>query len=376
MGFILLRYGEVALKGNNRFLFLRQLRHNVRAALKANGITGEVISRGQRIYVYTDEVERALGPLTRVFGLVSVSPASEVAREQSIINEACVREALKAGVNPQVSYRVRARRSDKSYPLTSPEISHSAGQAVYAATSGIVNLSDNAQVTIGVEITQDSAIIYGQTLPAGGGLPVGSQGRVVALLSGGIDSPVAIWMMLKRGVGVIPLHMYTSDEEKAKVEDNIQQLQQWCYGWQLRPTYLNYQEIIEPVLNQLQSIKEGRWACILCKRMMLQKASEVARELGAEALVLGDSLGQVASQTLANMAVLSEGIDLPILRPLIGLDKTEIMAIARRIGTMDISIRPAPACRFVPGHPVTQGTSEHLHRILAQLEALNQSSCT
>ncbi|MCE5259993.1 MAG: tRNA 4-thiouridine(8) synthase ThiI [Chloroflexi bacterium] len=373
MGFILLRYGEVALKGSNRFLFIRQLRHNVRATLKANQIAGEVVSRGQRIYVYTNEVDRALEPLTRVFGLVSLSPANEVAREQSAINAACVQAALKAGVCPQVSYRVRARRSDKGYPLTSPEISKSAGEAIHAATGGIVDLNDSAQVTIGVEITMDSAIIFGRSLPAAGGMPVGVEGRAIALLSGGIDSPVAIWMMLKRGCSVIPLHFYSSEQELAKVLDNIQQLQRYCYGWQLRPTILDHTEIIAPLLEQLQAIRETRWNCIFCKRTMLSKASELAHELGAQAIVLGDSLGQVASQTLTNMAVISEGLDMPILRPLIGMDKTEIMAIARKIGTLDISIRSSSVCRFLPNHPVTQGSLEHLHRITAQLVSADQS---
>ncbi|MHB9033246.1 MAG: tRNA uracil 4-sulfurtransferase ThiI [Anaerolineae bacterium] len=371
MGFILLRYGEIGLKGNNRFIFQRQLRHNIRATLKANQIVGEVVSRGQRVYVYTDAVEQALEPLSKVFGLVSLSPATEVAREQLAINEACIREARKAGVDPQVTYRVRARRSDKSYPLTSPEISREAGEAVHAATGGLVDLSDSAQVTIGVEISKDSAIIFGQTLPGPGGLPVGVQGKVVALLSGGIDSPVAIWMMLKRGCGVIPLHFYSNDSELAKVKDNLEQLQKYCGGWQMRPTYLDHAEAISPTLEKLHSIHEERWSCLFCKRTMLNKASELAHSLGAQAIVLGDSLGQVASQTLANMAIISEGIDLPILRPLIGLDKTEIMAIARSIGTMDISIRSSSACRFLPSHPVTRGTLEHLHHILEQLEQPN-----
>jgi tRNA uracil 4-sulfurtransferase len=368
MGFILLRYGEVGLKGNNRFMFTRQLRRNVRAALKAHNLEGEVVSRGQRIYVYTDKVESALDPLARVFGLVSLSPATEVAREPIEVTAECVRQAIKAGVNSQVTYRVRARRSDKTYPLNSPQISRMAGEAIQTATSGVVDLTDNAQVTIGVEITRDSALIFGQTVPAPGGLPVGIEGRVVALISGGIDSPVASWMMLKRGCGIIPLHFNSNPADLAKVQANIDLLQHFSYGWQLRPTILSHAEVVGPVLERLYEIGEQRWGCIMCKRAMLQKACQVAEEFGAQAIVTGDSMGQVASQTLANMAAISYGIALPILRPLVGLDKIEIMDIARQIGTFDISISESSTCRFLPSHPVTQGTIPHLQTILARME--------
>ena len=368
MGFILLRYGEVGLKGNNRFMFTRQLRRNVRAALKAHNLEGEVISQGQRIYVYTNQVQEALAPLARVFGLVSLSPASEVSCDPAEVSAECVRQALKAGVNPQVTYRVRARRADKNYPLTSPQISRMAGEAVQSATGGSVDLTDNAQVTIGVEITRDKALVFGQIVPALGGLPVGIEGRVVALISGGIDSPVAAWMMLKRGCGVIPLHFNSNPADLAKVQANIDLLQHYSYGWQLRPTILNHSEVIGPVLERLHAIGEQRWGCIMCKRTMLQKACEVAEQYGAQAIVTGDSMGQVASQTLANMAAISYGINKPILRPLVGLDKTEIIDIARKIGTFDISTRESAACRFLPTHPVTQGTLQHLRMILTQIE--------
>ena len=189
----------------------------------------------------------------------------------------------------------------------------------------------------------------------------------MALLSGGIDSPVAAWLMLKRGCGVIPLHMSSSEAELEKVYDLVRQLQSYAYGWQLRPTILNHAEYVRPALERLHAIREGVGAAY-SKRVMLQQAAILARTLGAQAIVTGDSLGQVASQTLANMALISQGIELPILRPLIGMDKTEIMAVARQIGTMDISIRSSSVCEFLPAHPVTRGTPQQMERILAQLE--------
>ncbi|NLV75092.1 MAG: tRNA 4-thiouridine(8) synthase ThiI [Chloroflexi bacterium] len=365
MGFILLRYGEIGLKGNNRFQFVRQLRRNIRAALAANGIEGQVISQGQRLYVHTEAVEAACPVLQRVFGLVSLSPATSVERDPQAIAEACIAEARRANVSPEISFRVRARRADKSYPYTSPEISRSAGEAVQAATGGKVDLSDRADVTIGVEISPDRAIIFGNTLSGPGGLPVGVGGRAVALLSGGIDSPVAAWMMLKRGCGVIPLHVASSESEIAKVRELVEILQSYCHGWQLHLSVIDYAEMVAPDLERLVAANEGRWTCLVCKHRMLQHAEALAEGLGASAIITGDSLGQVASQTLANMALVSQGIKLPILRPLIGMDKTEIISIARAIGTFETSIRSASACQFLPNHPVTEGQMAQWQDVLA-----------
>jgi thiamine biosynthesis protein ThiI len=207
MGLILLRYGEVALKGRNRPLFLRALRRNIRACLREHGINGTVASRGQRVYVETEQVPEALAPLQRIFGVVSLSPVTSVAREVDAIVKAGVQEAVAAGVKPGVSYRVQARRSDKSFPLISPAINRVVGEAIYQATEGDVDLSRDANVTIGVEVQRDRALVYGRVLPGPGGLPLGTEGRVVALVSGGIDSPVAAWLMMKRGCGVVPLHL-------------------------------------------------------------------------------------------------------------------------------------------------------------------------
>jgi len=370
VGLILLRYGEVALKGRNRPLFLRALRRNVRACLRAHGIEGKVSSRGQRVYVETDLVSEALAPLQRVFGIVSLSPVASVARDVDSIVKAGVEEAVAAGVRPGVSYRVQARRADKSFPLISPEINRVVGEAIYRATEGNVDLSRDADVTIGVEVQRDRALIYGRVLDGPGGLPLGTEGRVVALLSGGIDSPVAAWLMMKRGCGVVPLHLSQSASETAKTLDNIDQLRRYAYGWELRPTILDHGEVIAPALSALTEMRQERWACVACKHLMLRCAEALAEKVGADAIVIGDSLGQVASQTLLNLRAISLGIELPVLRPLIGFDKREIVDLARRIGTFEISTRSQKACPFLPPNPITGGSVDAMRELLAKLGPL------
>jgi len=331
-------------------------------------VRAEVRSVGSRVYARTDDVEAALEPLSRVFGLVSLSPVAEVPREMGAIAEECVRQARGAGVGPNRSFRVRARRSDKTFPHISPEIDRIAGEAVIAATDGRVDLSNNADVTIGVEVGQDAALVYGRVIAAPGGLPVGTEGRVVALLSGGIDSPVAAWMMMKRGCSIIPLHFATNDEETAKVMDNVAVLSRYSYGWQLKPVIRSHAEAVGPIAERLREIGEERWTCLFCKRALLQAAVSVAYEYDAHGIVMGDALGQVASQTLPNMEVISHGIEKPILRPLIGLDKSEIVDLARRIGTFETSTRSQAPCAFLPPNPITRASVDRLLDVARRLD--------
>jgi len=370
MGTILIRYGEIALKGRNRSMFTRQLRHNVRAALRQNGIAGAVREEGRRLYVDTDQPDAAAQHLRRVFGIVSLSPIAHVERSIEAMRAAALEMAGRFGLSPAHSFRVEARRSDKTFPHTSPEIGLLVGGAVQEATGARVDLSAAADFTIGIEVQRDGAALYGEIVPGPGGLPLPTAGRAVALLSGGIDSPVAIWLLMKRGCGVIPLHFTQDPEETQKVLDNCKVLAQYSYGWRLEPIVVSHAEVMAPVVARLRELHAERWTCVLCKRAMLAKAAELAAERGAQAIVTGDSLGQVASQTLANMEAISLGIAKPILRPLIGLDKTEITVLARKIGTFDISIRLAKPCPYVPANPLTQGSVEALRDLLARMEQL------
>ena len=369
MGLILVRYGEIALKGANRGDFVRRLRRNIRDCLKKNGIKAAVYVSGSRVFIETEETDAALEHVRRVFGIVSLSPVRKVSRDMEAMRESALRVARGWGLDQQRSFRVRARRADKSFPLTSPDIGRLVGGAVVEQTGARVDLTDAADLTIGVEVRADGVLIFGETIPGPGGLPLGSQGRVVALISGGIDSPVAAWMMMKRGCGVIPLHFKQSEVEAAKALDNCQVLGQYSYGWEIRPIVLDHRQEFGYICDRLTEIGAERWTCVMCKRTLLLRASQIADELGASGLVMGDSLGQVASQTLANLEAVSYKIPKPIFRPLIGLDKTEIVALGRRIGTFDVSTREAEGCAFLPDRPLTRAQMPKLVEILDRLDA-------
>jgi thiamine biosynthesis protein ThiI len=374
MALLLLRYGEIALKGQNRTYFFRKLRNNVHQCLQANGLDGEVWQEGQRLYVETDQVEAAVQAVQRVFGVVSLSPVKTVPAELEAIVQQTVEIARRAGLDPMHSFQVKARRADKSFPYISPEIEREAGYAIVSATGARVDLSKAAEIQIGVEVQPGRALVFGDTIPGPGGLPLASQGRVVALLSSGIDSPVAAWLMMKRGCGIIPVHFSSSQAQAEQVEAIVEILNRYAYGWKLKPIILSHEETLGPTLSRLRDVGGQRWACLFCKRALLSRAAEIAEEMDAGALVTGDSLGQVASQTLANLEVISYNIPKPILRPLIGMDKTEIMAMARRIGTYEASTQQAHACPFLPDHPVTQGSVTRLKAFIEQMEQLDQSS--
>jgi len=371
MGLILVRYGEIALKGKNRPYFIGRLRKNIRDCLKKNGLSGDVCTVGQRLYVHTDEVERAADKLRDVFGIVSLSPAVEVPADIEALKEEALRAARAVSLNESMRFHVDTHRADKSFPLTSPEINRLVGGYVQAATGARVDLSEAADLVIGIEVRHDHALVFGQRVAGHGGLPLGTEGRAVALISGGIDSPIAAWLIMKRGCGVIPLHFRQSDVEYGKFMDNCQVLSRYAYGWDIRPIVVEHEEVFGQTWEKLQRLRAERWACIFCKRALLQKACQIADEHKAQAIVMGDSLGQVASQTLNNLEVISYGIPKPILRPLIGLDKVEITALGRRIGTFEVSTRQTRVCPYLPPDPITKASLPKLKEILEKLEALD-----
>ena len=315
MQLILVRYtGEIGIKGKNRPLFVKRLRRNLRVALKRTGISGQVWSEGQRIFAEVGQgaQETALQALAHVFGVASLSPVTRVPSDIDAIRAEALALAARVGLDPASSFRIQTRRADKSFPYLSPEISRLVGGAVQEATDARVDLSDGADLTIGVEVRQGGTLVYGETIPGAGGLPVGTQGRVFVLLSGGIDSPVAAWLMMRRGCGVIPIHFCQSEIEKSKALENCRVLDQWSPGWDIKPIILDHSQLLQPLVERLHDIGEERWTCLVCKRAMIAKAAELAPQYRVQALAMGDSLGQVASQTLSNILAISWNASLPI----------------------------------------------------------------
>lgn len=367
MNSILVRYGEIGLKGRNRGEFIKKLRSNIKECLKKEGISGRVERVGIRLYVRTEQTEDALGALGRVFGIVSLSPVTHVPASMDEIRVEALRAAREGGLTQDKSFRVRSRRADKTFPVISPQIAASVGGYIKESTGSEVDLSGDADVTVEVEVLEGEALVYSRRVTGPGGLPLGSQGRAVALISGGIDSPVAAWMMMKRGCSVIPVHFSQSEEESQKMLDNCAVLSRYAFGWELRPIIESQHQLLSDTLRRLQEASDERWACIFCKRIIIKRAAEIAREMGALALIMGDSLGQVASQTLENIEVVSQGASIPIMRPLIGMDKTEIMELAKEIGTFEVSTRESKACPYLPQKPITQANRAKFQEVLSRL---------
>jgi tRNA uracil 4-sulfurtransferase len=352
---VLVRYGELALKSSGiRDWYEKLLMKNIAAMLNSRGIQYSQIRREWgRIFIETANSHAAAEAAADVFGVVSTSPA--LTSEPSLEKAASVCAALAPGIiRDGESFAIRARRSG-NHPFSSADIGKTCGDAVWSSleTEGIhprVNLS-SPDKEIFVEMRQKLAYVYLETFKGVGGLPLGTQGNMVVLISGGLDSPVAAWLMMKRGVMITPVFCnntpYAQSAARERAFDCIRQLQKWAPGHQLRtyeiPHGSNLQSFIE--------ICNRKNTCLLCKRMMYREAYEVMKKENASGIITGSSLGQVASQTAANMHAEIYQLAIPIYHPLIAFDKTEIMDIARKIGTYDISNRSAGSCTAVPERP-------------------------
>jgi thiamine biosynthesis protein ThiI len=360
---VLIRYGEIFLKGGNRAFFERRLIDNARRAVQA--VKGARIERVHgRLLAWPPEGQGTSAlcrALARVFGVSSLSPAQVVARELGAISEAaiaCARaEAERLGGKP--TFKVESRRADKRFQPASPEISRQVGASIVEALGLPVDVHA-PRFTVGIEVGYEDAFVYAENVPGPGGLPVGVTGRVELLLSGGIDSPVAGWLMLKRGcqLGATYFHSfpYTGDKSKDKVLALARKLAAWQLG-EVRLAVVHFTDA-QKALREASG--DGKLAVVLYRRMMMRTAARIARKAGAPALVTGEALAQVASQTLANMTVIEEASTLPILRPCLAHDKQETIALARRIDTYETSILPFDDCcsLFVPEHPETRARLE------------------
>ncbi|MDD5306704.1 MAG: tRNA 4-thiouridine(8) synthase ThiI [Deltaproteobacteria bacterium] len=352
---VVLRVGELFLKGRNRFRFEEALACNVRRAV-ADRPDVEVVLEHGRIFALGACDTDSLASLASVFGVASLSPALFCEKGVPPITEAAL--ALTVGkTGPARTFRIAARRSDKRFPLKSTELAREVGAAVQRATGLGVDLTA-PDLTVGVEVGPRWAFVWAQELPGAGGLPVGTSGRALLLLSGGIDSPCAGHLMQKRGLKLAAVYFhafpYTGDGARDKVVDLARVLAR--RQGPLRLFVVPFARVQEA----LRDNAPGDYLVVLYRRAMLRIACRLAKREGLPALVTGESLGQVASQTLANIAAIEDAASLPVLRPLIGFDKLETVGLARTIGTYDISIRPHMDCcsLFVPPHPITKGSAK------------------
>ncbi|MBE6908051.1 MAG: tRNA 4-thiouridine(8) synthase ThiI [Ruminococcaceae bacterium] len=370
MEMILCKLGEVVLKGLNRRSFEDKLLSNLRRRVAKCG-SFRVYSKQSTIYVEPTaegcDLDAAFDACRQVFGVVAVSRALPCDKDvQAIV--ATAKTYLHDELSTARSFKVESKRADKSFPLTSIQLSQQVGGALHQAFPQLEVDVHSPELTIFLEIRDDAAFVHGPAVSGAGGLPLGMGGTAVTLLSGGIDSPVASWMMAKRGVALEPVHFfsppYTSDAAKEKVVELARELAPWC--GRMRLQIVPFTEIQEEIRRK---VPEDFFTLIM-RRFMMRLAERCAEEAGARAIVTGECLGQVASQTMEALRCTEDVVSLPVLRPLIGMDKEEIVRVSRKIGTFDTSILPYEDCCtvFTPRHPKTKPHLDEVREVEAALD--------
>lgn len=357
------RLGELVLKGRNRKAYEKKLLHNIRIRIPDEC---RVELRGGRVFVRGNGHDEAIRRgLATVFGINAFAPAVETEKSLAAMSDEAIRVAT--DLPKPKTFRVSARRTDKSFPLSSPEIEREIGAAVLAGVPGLsVDLS-NPEVRIAVEV-RDRAYVYGPETPGLRGLPVGMSGRALLLLSGGIDSPVAGFLMAGRGLTFDAVHYhsypYTSRESLDKVVTLARNLAAYV------GTFRVFSVPVTDVQLRIRERAKRREHTLLLRACMMRIASRIAESVGAIGLITGDSLGQVASQTLSNLRFTDSNADFPVYRPLIGMDKEYIVARARELGTFETSVLPYPDCctLFAPVSPITNASLPRMQYEYGKLE--------
>ena len=367
---ILCKLGEIVLKGLNRHSFEMKLMSNIRRRTQRYG-KFKIYSRQSTIYVEpaeeTCDLDAAYDACKKVFGIIAIARAVPCAKEkEAIFNTA--REYLAPALLAAKSFKVESKRSDKSFPMGSIQLSQWVGGALHDAFPHLIVDVHNPELTVHLEVREDAAYVHGPAEAAAGGLPIGMGGHAVSLLSGGIDSPVSSYMIAKRGVQLELLHFasppYTSEQAREKVLQLAQELTVWC--GRLTVHVVPFTGIQEEIRRKCP---EDHFTLIM-RRFMMRLGDRLAHELACKAIVTGESLGQVASQTIQALVVSDDVATLPVLRPLIGMDKEEIVRIARHVGTFDTSILPYEDCCtvFTPRHPKTKPNLEEVREYEAALD--------
>ncbi|MBQ9060228.1 MAG: tRNA 4-thiouridine(8) synthase ThiI [Firmicutes bacterium] len=367
----IVRCGEVALKGMNKPYFERMLAERIRKLLKKfDGVS--VYRHEGLIFVRADkslDKQAIIREISKVFGVASISPAVECDSNMEAIGQAAVEYMMEAIEERGVkTFKVEAKRADKNFPVKSPEIGRRIGAAVLKGCKVLKVDVHDPDCRLFVDVRHDQTYIYQDKIPGFGGLPLGTNGKGMSLLSGGIDSPVATWMMAKRGMLIEAVHFhsypYTSERAREKVEELASLVATYCGRFRMHVINLL------PIQEQIVQNCPEEETTILVRRFMMRIAERLAKETECGMLITGENLGQVASQTAEALVVTDASVSMPVMRPLIGLDKVDIMDLAKDIGTYEKSIEPYEDCCtvFLPKHPVTK---PKLERILASEEKLD-----
>lgn len=352
---ILIKLGEMVLKGLNRGHFESALLKNIRRRLSPLG-GFDVKSAQSTVYVIPREgadIDTAAQRIAKIFGIIAFSRACEVSKDMPAIIDAA-QTYLLADLMAAKSFKVESKRSDKNFPLQSPEISATLGEALLQKFPHLHVDVHNPDLTVRVEIRDFGAYVHGQPLRGAGGIPVGTGGKAAILISGGIDSPVAAWMMAKRGLELTAVHFasppYTSERAEQKVVRLLSKVSE--YSGRMTMFTVPFAKVQEAIMANCPE----ELFTIIMRRFMMRVSEIIAEKEDCGALITGESLGQVASQTLSAIVCTDASAGLPVLRPLIGLDKIDIIDISRKIDTFDISIEPYEDCCtvFTPKHPRTR----------------------
>lgn len=372
---LIVKYGEIAIRGNNRALYTSRVVKSIRKNLEGYGDFYVVKEQGRLIVECRSgemDFDTVIPKVICVLGIVGVSPGIKTT-DQSIegLRDLCYRHMTEFFSDKPLKFKVETRRSDKRYPMTSNEVSADLGGYVLERMNNLSVDVHNPDVVLNVELRND-AYVYSKLIKGFGGLPVGSSGKGTVLLSGGIDSPVATWMMAKRGVEVSGVYFhsppYTSERAKQKVIDLGERISVFTGGFKL---YII--PFTDVQLYLLENVPHDKLTIFL-KRAMMKIAERIAESEGSQALITGDSIGQVASQTIQGIHAINAACTMPVLRPLAGMDKQEIVDVAVRIGTFEISSRPFEDCCtiFVAKHPETKPKTSIIEKIEGGLEGLGE----
>jgi len=359
----IVRCGEVALKGMNKPYFERVLVERIKKSTSKFEKV-EVKRHEGLIFVRTPQSVDSgelIKAVSKVFGVASISPAVETHSTMEAVGEAAVSYMLnlieERGIK---TFKVESKRADKAFPVKSPEISRAIGGAVLKGCKVLSVDVHNPDCLLYIDVRRESSFIYEQKIAGFGGLPLGTNGKGLVLLSGGIDSPVAAWLMAKRGMMIEAVHFhsypYTSERAQEKVEELGKVVASYCGRFKMHVINLL------PIQEELAQHCPEEEMTILVRRFMMKIAEKIAKDENCDMLITGENLGQVASQTAQSLVVTDESVTIPVMRPLIAMDKVDIMDKAREIGTYEISIQPFEDCCtvFLPKHPVTKPKLEKI----------------